>query len=225
MYTWKLTSEEIDTVASLVAKGKKEQEKNHEFAIMDMDNFLSLFNEKEIALIQKFLSIKPDDLGYKLPYIGYPDKAPQLVAFLDQPYIFNGQPVPCQYLPVEAGEAYRKLNIAMKDEISKEVGVLYGYRSPARQAFIFFDILERKYDYDFDKTIKRVCFPDYSEHVCFQKQAIDFLTEEGVCEGLEKTEEYKWLKENAKRFGFIESYPKDNELGMMWEPWHWRYDG
>lgn len=112
----------------------------------------------------------------------------------------------------------------MREEIGKEIGVLYGYRSPARQVFIFFDILERKYNYDFDKTIERVCFPDYSEHVCFQKQAVDFLTKEGICEGMERTKEYEWLKENAVRFGFTESYPKDNNLGMMYEPWHWRYE-
>lgn len=85
-------------VSSLVAKGKKEQEKNPEFAIINMENFLALFNEEETALVQKFLAIKPDDLGYKLPRIGYPNEAPDLVALDDQPYLFNGQPIPCQYL-------------------------------------------------------------------------------------------------------------------------------
>jgi D-alanyl-D-alanine carboxypeptidase len=114
----------------------------------------------------------------------------------------------------------------MSDAIGKKVLVLYGYRSPARQVFIFFDILERIYNFDLDKTIRRVCFLDYSEHVCTKRQAIDFMTSDGEKgDDFDKSEEYQWLQENAAKFGFSESYPKDNVLDMMYEPWHWAYIG
>jgi D-alanyl-D-alanine carboxypeptidase len=38
------------------------------------------------------------------------------------------------------------------------------------------------------------------------------------------TEAYKWLSDNAYRYGFILSYPKDNTY-YTYEPWHWRFVG
>lgn len=118
----------------------------------------------------------------------------------------------------------------MNKEIEKDIGkkllIQYGHRSPARQVFIFFDVLAREnFNFDFNKALKRVCFPDYSEHVCSKRQAIDFMTEDGIRgDGFYMTEEYGWLKNNANKFGFYESYPKDNKLGIMYEPWHWHFE-
>jgi zinc D-Ala-D-Ala carboxypeptidase len=38
---------------------------------------------------------------------------------------------------------------------------------------------------------------------------------------------YKFLEENAYKFGFVISYPKDKETitGYSYEPWHIRYIG
>jgi D-alanyl-D-alanine carboxypeptidase len=32
---------------------------------------------------------------------------------------------------------------------------------------------------------------------------------------------YGWLRENADRFGFSLTYPRDNPDGFVFEPWHW----
>lgn len=40
----------------------------------------------------------------------------------------------------------------------------------------------------------------------------------------EKTGSYAWLKENAYKYGFILSYPKNNGY-YIFEPWHWRFVG
>lgn len=42
-----------------------------------------------------------------------------------------------------------------------------------------------------------------------------------------KTDEFAWLCNNAHRYGFILSYPKDRSdiTGFGFEPWHWRYVG
>ena len=39
------------------------------------------------------------------------------------------------------------------------------------------------------------------------------------------TKEYKWLLENAEKYGFEISFPKDNKQNVGFEPWHWRYVG
>ncbi len=36
---------------------------------------------------------------------------------------------------------------------------------------------------------------------------------------------YAWLRDNAPRFGFEQSFPGGNKQGVKWEPWHWRWVG
>ncbi len=64
----------------------------------------------------------------------------------------------------------------------------------------------------------------YSEHQL--GTAIDFTTPETGEEFLkfEKTPAYQWLLDNAYKYGFILSYPKDNNY-YQFEPWHWRFVG
>jgi zinc D-Ala-D-Ala carboxypeptidase len=35
----------------------------------------------------------------------------------------------------------------------------------------------------------------------------------------------EWLSANAANYGFVLSFPKRNPQGVMYEPWHWRYEG
>jgi D-alanyl-D-alanine carboxypeptidase len=46
-------------------------------------------------------------------------------------------------------------------------------------------------------------------------------------EDFETTDEFKWLSENAYKYGFILRYPKDKEniTGYSYESWHYRYVG
>ncbi len=64
----------------------------------------------------------------------------------------------------------------------------------------------------------------YSEHQI--GTTADFITTglNGQLTGFDKTEAYKWMQENAHKFGFTLSYPKDNSY-YIFEPWHWRFVG
>lgn len=35
----------------------------------------------------------------------------------------------------------------------------------------------------------------------------------------------RWLRDNATRFGFEQSFPAGSAQGVKWEPWHWRWVG
>ena len=63
--------------------------------------------------------------------------------------------------------------------------------------------------------------PGYSEH--HTGRAIDIGTEN--CPALEtefeETPAFTWLCEKAGNFGYSLSYPKNNALGISYEPWHW----
>jgi LAS superfamily LD-carboxypeptidase LdcB len=64
----------------------------------------------------------------------------------------------------------------------------------------------------------------YSEHQL--GTTIDF-TDEATGEylqGFEGTQAFTWLTNNAYKFGFVMSYPKNNEH-YVYEPWHWRFVG
>jgi D-alanyl-D-alanine carboxypeptidase len=64
----------------------------------------------------------------------------------------------------------------------------------------------------------------YSEHQL--GTTADFLTKGlgGELDGFDKTPAYLWMQENAHRYGFVLSYPKNNSY-YIFEPWHWRYVG
>lgn len=57
--------------------------------------------------------------------------------------------------------------------------------------------------------------------------AIDISRRGGNLDGFENTSEFKWLKDNCYKYGFILRYPKDKEwiTGYQYEPWHYRYVG
>lgn len=67
--------------------------------------------------------------------------------------------------------------------------------------------------------------PSYSEHQT--GLAIDFKSGGCALECFGKTDTYKWLRNNAHRFGFIERYISDkiSVTGYSAESWHWRYVG
>lgn len=64
----------------------------------------------------------------------------------------------------------------------------------------------------------------YSEHQL--GTTVDLNTPGTVATSLAfaNTPAYKWLTENAYKYGFVLSYPKGNAY-YMYEPWHWRFVG
>lgn len=70
--------------------------------------------------------------------------------------------------------------------------------------------------------------PGFSEH--HLGTTVDILSYENNLNlepSYSKTKLYKWLKNNAHKYGFVESYPKDMTAttGYTYEPWHYRYVG
>lgn len=65
----------------------------------------------------------------------------------------------------------------------------------------------------------------YSEHQL--GTAVDFITGGfggELTEAFDGTLAFKWLSDNAYKFGFEISYPKNNTY-YTYEPWHWRFVG
>lgn len=109
---------------------------------------------------------------------------------------------------------------ALQDGVILEV--VSAFRSIERQIDIIRNKLDRQMPMETILTLSAP--PGYSEH--HTGCAIDINTPGCLAteEEFERTDAYRWLDANAGRFGFFLSYPRDNDLGFIYEPWHWCFD-
>lgn len=114
-----------------------------------------------------------------------------------------------------------------------DVGVTSGYRSYDYQETLFNDYVEAEMEADpglsrEDAEAIVVTYssrPGTSEHqtgLCVDMHNLEYATVEFA-----DTDAYRWLTDNAWKFGFIERYPsaKTEITGVSYEPWHWRFVG
>lgn len=101
-----------------------------------------------------------------------------------------------------------------------------GFRSLEDQEFLFFDIKAQRGQVPSQRA-QVSAPPGYSEH--HTGYAIDVgdanFPDTDLRETFDQTPAFKWLQDNAAFYSFELSFPKDNPLGVSYEPWHWRYVG
>jgi D-alanyl-D-alanine carboxypeptidase len=117
-----------------------------------------------------------------------------------------------------AAEAWRALKTAARSD-GVDLRIVSAFRSIERQAEIVRAKLERGLSLEAILSVSAP--PGYSEH--HSGRAVD-LTTEGVRAlevEFENTPAFEWLTRNAERFGFFLSYPRENQHGYAYEPWHW----
>ena len=74
-----------------------------------------------------------------------------------------------------------------------------------------------------EEILKVNTLPGFSEH--HTGCAIDIGSKDAAIleEEFDQSSAFKWLKNNANKFDFYMTYPKDNTTGICYEPWHWCY--
>jgi zinc D-Ala-D-Ala carboxypeptidase len=123
-----------------------------------------------------------------------------------------------QTLAVEAAQAF----LSMQKQAKKEGVVLIprsGFRNEEVQKYLFYDIAKQR-GQTLEERAKVSAPPGYSEHSTGYAIDINSLETEFA-----KSQEYTWMLENADKFGFEISFPENNEQGVSFEPWHWKYKG
>ncbi len=127
-----------------------------------------------------------------------------------------------QRLSVRAAQAWKAMQAAAKGD-GVSLLLVSAFRPPDYQA----NLLRRKLraGETIEQALQAVAAPGHSEHQ--SGRAIDL-----ACIGcpileteFEDTETFSWLEQNAPQFGFALSYPRNNPHGVMYEPWHWCYQG
>ena len=92
-----------------------------------------------------------------------------------------------------------------------------GYRSPETQTRLIETRLAQ--GREFEEIVWGVAPPGYSEHM------LGTTVDLALGGDYEQNPAYHWLKANAGRFGWRETYPPDPTGRFPWEPWHWRFHG
>ena len=118
--------------------------------------------------------------------------------------------------------------LKMREEAKKDgihLVFLSGYRSINLQNEIFYSLKSIR-NQEASERARVSAPPGYSEHSTgfaidigdATRRETDFQTE------FEKTDAFRWLKNNATNFHFKLSFNKNNKY-IDYEPWHWRYEG
>lgn len=124
--------------------------------------------------------------------------------------------------------AAAKFQAMVQDARSSGVNLvpLSGYRTVQEQEYLFFEIKAQR-NQDASKRAEVSAPPGYSEH--HTGYAIDIGDSRAPATNLsvsfENTAAFQWLQQNAARYGFELSFPRDNPQGISYEPWHWRFVG
>ena len=100
-----------------------------------------------------------------------------------------------------------------------------GFRDVNRQSLLFFDGAGER-GQTLTERAKVSAPPGFSEH--HTGYAIDISSPEmgdDLTEVFEGSGAFAWLAKNAQAYDFEMSFPKNNDNGVSYEPWHWRYVG
>lgn len=142
---------------------------------------------------------------------------PQLTDIADNYLYVKGKPIQIHF------QVYPYLTRLLDDANAAgiDLQVISAYRSFGTQAYLKSSY---KVTYGIGTANKFSADQGYSEHQL--GTTVDFTTTKtGISFiGFEKTDAYSWLLNNAYKYGFIISYPKQNTF-YSFEPWHWRFVG
>jgi zinc D-Ala-D-Ala carboxypeptidase len=119
--------------------------------------------------------------------------------------------------------------LAMQKE-ARSVGVklvpISAFRSVKDQESLFFGVAAQRNQTPAQRAAVSAP-PGYSEH--HTGYAVDIgdgaVPATDLNTNFEQTKAYQWLAENAAKYSFEISFPKDNLQGVSYEPWHWRFVG
>ncbi len=139
------------------------------------------------------------------------------------------------YLRKNVADAAYAMMLAMELDGIDNVFITSAYRAYSRQVELFEASIKRFTD-DGKSREEAIALvleegllaePGTSEH---QTGLCIDLLERGkteLDESFENTEAFRWLSENAHKYGFILRYPADkvDSTGYQYEPWHYRFVG
>lgn len=201
--------------------------------IPTLTDILSGLNSVERGVADKILAVNPNELGFLGPNFGIEDPG-ELATIPNKKYKFREVEFESgiNYVSPMILADFEKMNEAMVAEIGKKLDIENAYRTPGLSAKLFFYYLEKENGWSLRENAKWIAMPGYSEHNRYKNTALDLINQEGISgqdekqqpEDFESLPEYRWLTANAAKYNFYLSYPRDNQYGVGFEPWHWHWE-
>jgi len=184
-------------------------------AVMVAPQFLARLEPPAPPLDVPGFRDRPDADGRLLGHFPYSE------ATSDQLIVFE----PGIELHVDAAAALdRMMRAALADGV--DLRLISGYRSLDLQESIFFDVASER-NQTAEERAQVSAPPGYSEHST--GYAVDLgagsAPETNLSQSFEQTRAFRWLQDHAARYHFVLSFPEGNDQGVMYEPWHWRFEG
>jgi LAS superfamily LD-carboxypeptidase LdcB len=173
---------------------------------------------KTVETLSKLAATDPELLQkYSKVYFLNEHYAPPQTKAIDKKYLYTETDV--EYLHAEVMPFFKDMvEDALDDGI--ELYVVSAFRSFDQQKS-----LKSAYSVTYGTGANTFSADQgYSEHQL--GTTVDFTTTgiNGGLTGFDTTPAYTWLTKNAYRYGFVLSYPKNNQY-YIFEPWHWRFVG
>ncbi|HEY9584681.1 MAG TPA: M15 family metallopeptidase [Candidatus Paceibacterota bacterium] len=173
-----------------------------------------------VSTLQKLSTIDPELLKkYSKVYFLNENYTPAHLKIIPQEYVYSNT-VQEQFLEEAWPFLQNLLTAAKADNVA--IYVKSGFRSFAEQKKVK---SEFTVVYGAGTANSFSADQGYSEHQL--GTAVDFITGGfggELTEDFDTTAAFKWLKDNAYKFGFELSYPEKNAY-YTYEPWHWRFVG
>lgn len=210
---------------------------NEKYFIIDyLDRYLNYYKSNENLEFKEIVTRVNSNLDYEFyTDSNKADLSKEMYTLVNKYYYLEKNYVPENLVTVDGIYARDKaqLNetafdnfVKMADSASKEnltIKITTGYRSYNFQSTLYNNYVKADGVKNADTYSAR---PGYSEHQL--GYSADLTNAKNVSfDEFEYTDEYKWLKDNAHKYGFIMRYPKDKEYitGYIFESWHYRYVG
>jgi len=173
---------------------------------------------KTVGTLQKLTTTDPELLQkYSKVYFLSENYSPANLSAIGSQYLYNKNKPQLIHSGVSP---YLESLLSVADRDGTNLRVISGYRSFYEQS-----TLKSGYQIVYGSGANRFSADQgYSEHQL--GTAVDFTTTvlgENFSQ-FKGTTAYKWLGDNAWRYGFVLSYPEGNQY-YIFEPWHWRFVG
>lgn len=204
------------------------------FILNRLDRYMKYDKQKEASLIIRDVNSNVD-FDYYTNTISTDTSKGKLM--LVNKYYYLGSDYNCDNL-VKVDNMYANLNgnklnkeaynalvrlINAADNDGYNIRINYSYRDYSTQEGIYNDYKKSKGEEYADNYAAR---PGFSEHQT--GYAVDVGVQSKYASGsFKNSKEYKWMKDNSYKFGYILRYPegKEDVTGYSFEAWHYRYVG
>ena len=214
---------------------------NNECKIIDyckknnLKRYVSYYNKNKDLSIEDIITRVNLDLDYdfydhtsKTPYLNTDyilvnkhlyvgeDYTPDDLEIIPEEYARSGM-----RLVKNAKEAFVSMaRSARKDD--KPIIAMSSYRSYNYQEKLFEKYKETDGIEDADTYSARAGFSEHQTGLC-----VDIYDGDLDYTNFEESDSFKWMEDNAYKYGFILRFPKDKEniTGYIYESWHYRYVG